>query len=398
MEPPDYVKKQLNIFLREKNLLNGKLEFSNASKVGDNFLGTLYRTKIVTVENNGENEELHLVVKCFPTDERLQGFSKIDDMFLNEIAFYEERLPLFIKALGEFNLTLRGVPFYYKGCKTPKNELLILEDLKPQGFVLKETKLLDYQHAILVAGQLGKFHACSFALRDKKPEEFEKFRKIKEPLFYGTYCYAQQIDMITNVALEALKNEAEHYIEKMKELKKNMKEIIEYACDGKNAEPYATLNHGDLWTLNMLFKYNEKHEPEDIRFLDFQLNRFGSPAMDILYTFFTCLTEEVRAKHYDELLQHYHESLSEMLAKLNCDVEKLFPFEALSEQLKRFGGFGAFVLLIDLHIVTAQEGDNPQTLYDLNYLKTLPQLLKTNKLYYTMMRDSLKFMIDRNYF
>lgn len=120
--------------------------------------------------------------------------------------------------------------------------------------------------------------------------------------------------------------------------------------------------------------------------------------MDILYTFFTCLTEEVRAKHYDELLQHYHESLSEMLAKLNCDVEKLFPFEALSEQLKRFGGFGAFVLLIDLHIVTAQEGDNPQTLYDLNYLKTLPQLLKTNKLYYTMMRDSLKFMIDRNYF
>lgn len=119
--------------------------------------------------------------------------------------------------------------------------------------------------------------------------------------------------------------------------------------------------------------------------------------MDILYTFFTCLTKEVRDKHYDELLHHYHESLSQLLKKLKLDVEKLFPFAALLDHLQRFGGFGACMCLIDLHLVTAQKDDNPQPLYNIDYLKTLPLLLKTNKFYHNMMRDTLKDMIDRNY-
>ncbi|XP_051169325.1 uncharacterized protein LOC127286789 [Leptopilina boulardi] len=396
MEPPDFVKKQIQLFLSDNNYSNSILKFSNASKDGDNFLGSLYRVNINAKKNN-ENKELNLVVKCFPIDEKMRVFSKIDDMFLNEIAFYEERLPLFVNLLKDFNMTFNDVPFYYKGCKTPKNEILILEDLRTEGFVLKETKLLDYPHAVLVAQHLGRFHAYSFALRDKKPKEFENFRKIKEPLFFKTNCYEKQIDALMEVALKALENEDKHYIEKIQQLRKNAQKMIDYSCDSKNSEPYSTLNHGDLWTLNILFKYNEKLEPEDIRFLDFQLQRFASPAIDILYTFFTCLNQEVKEKYFDELLYHYHNSLSQLLKTLSCDVEKIYPFEALLEHLQRFGSFGACMCLIDLHLITAQMGDNPQPLYNLDYLKTLPELLKTNKLYYTTMRDSLKLMVDRNY-
>lgn len=123
MEVPDFVQEQVTLFLNDKQFSKiTKIQFSNASNEGDNYLGSLYRVKIET-ENNDKNEELNLIIKCFPLDEKMRIFSRIDNMFLNEIAFYEERLPLFVNLLREFNLQLKDVPFYYKGCKTPKREV-----------------------------------------------------------------------------------------------------------------------------------------------------------------------------------------------------------------------------------------------------------------------------------
>lgn len=76
-----------------------------------------------------------------------------------------------------------------------------MEDLKNEGYVLKGTKLLDYPHAVLAAQHLGRFHACSFALRDKRPTELEKFRKIKEPFFFESGCYKENIDLILEAAI-----------------------------------------------------------------------------------------------------------------------------------------------------------------------------------------------------
>ncbi|XP_051169332.1 uncharacterized protein LOC127286792 [Leptopilina boulardi] len=315
-EMMDFLQKQVEFVLNDKNLSNLKFQFSNACKDGENFLGSLYRVKI-NGEKNGENKELNLIIKCIPNDEKLSILLRGREIFLNEIALYEERMPIIMNFLKEFNLQYNDCPAYYGGCKTPRKE--------------------------------------------------------------------------------ALENEDQHYVNKIKRLKENAQQAIDYACDSRNAEPYATFNHGDLWTCNMLFKYNENSEPEDVRFLDFQLNRYGSPAMDILYTFFTCLTQEMRDKYYDELLHHYHDSLSQLLKKLNCDIEKLFPFDVLLEHLQRFGSYGACMSVIDIHLFTARDIDDPQPLYHIDFLRTLPTLLKTNKLYHQILRDSLKDMVDRNY-
>ena len=67
---------------------------------------------------------------------------------------------------------------------------------------MKETKMLDYPHALLAVRHLGRFHAYSFAIRDKKPEEFEILREIKEPFFPESGYYKNQLDALMDVAIE----------------------------------------------------------------------------------------------------------------------------------------------------------------------------------------------------
>ncbi|XP_033209281.1 uncharacterized protein LOC117168047 [Belonocnema kinseyi] len=396
LNPPEFLQEQVERFAKVRNIANPKSEFSNASKDGDNFLGALYRVKIKG-EKNGEKKELNVIFKCVPQIEELRKLLRAEIIFLNEIAFYEERFPIFVNLLKEHNIKSSDVPDYYGGSKSKGNEILILEDLKPGGFTMKETKMLDYPHALLAVRHLGRFHAYSFAIRDQKPSEFEILKKIKEPFFPEPGYYKNQLDALMDVAIKAVENEDQHYIDKVQQLKKNAQQFIDYACDGKNAEPYATLNHGDLWTNNMLFKYNKDSEPEDIRCLDYQLNRYASPALDILYMLFTCCTHEMRKQYYDELLHQYHDSLAQCLRKLGSDVQKLFPFEILLEHLQKFGGYGACMCLIDLHLITKQEDENPLPLYNVEYIQTLFSTLKTNKLYRSMVINTLKDMIDKNY-
>ena len=105
----------------------------------------------------------------------------------------------------------------------------------------------------------------------------------------------------------------------------------------------------------------------------------------------------MREKYYEELLRQYHDSLAQCLKQLGSDVEKLFPFEALLEHLQKFGGYGACMCLIDLHLISKQEGEDPQPLYNVEYIKTLHSTLKTNKLYGSMVKNTLKDMVDKNY-
>jgi len=64
---------------------------------------------------------------------------------------------------------------------------------------------------------------------------------------------------------------------------------------------FNVLNHGDLWVNNMLFQYSDV--PEDLRLLDFQLQYFSSPVIDLQYFFSTSLSEEVREYHLDRLME-----------------------------------------------------------------------------------------------
>ncbi|XP_023312538.1 uncharacterized protein LOC111692681, partial [Anoplophora glabripennis] len=117
----------------------------------------------------------------------------------------------------------------------------------------------------------------------------------------------------------------------------------------------------------------------DVRFLDFQLVRLGSPVCDLSYCLYSGGTKET-FDDLDHLLQIYHDSLSENIRAYGCDPDELYPLKALKDDWKvyfhwgvRFGFSvwrGKLVYddeVLDLTDVATEDGENVQKFTDTKF-------------------------------
>lgn len=93
--------------------------------------------------------------------------------------------------------------------------------------------------------------------------------------------------------------------------------------------------------------------------MDWQLGRYSSPVLDITYFMFSSTDGKLRADHYDKLIKIYHNALSNTITKLGSDPEKLFSFNDLLGELKRFGRFGLLFAPVMLQFITSKASDIP---------------------------------------
>lgn len=98
---------------------------------------------------------------------------------------------------------------------------------------------------------------------------------------------------------------------------------------------------------------------EDIRFLDWQIIHYGSPAIDLVYNLFTSTDGPLREKEYMNLLRLYHESLSKTVKLLGSDPDKLFPFDDLLSELKRCGVYALLMAPLLLQVLQAKSSEIP---------------------------------------
>lgn len=89
----------------------------------------------------------------------------------------------------------------------------------------------------------------------------------------------------------------------------------------------------------------------------------ASPAIDISYYLLSSTTKELRVR-YKDLLKVYHDSMSTLLIKLGSDPTKLFPFDELENQLKRFGIYGVTMAPILLQVIVS----DPKNITDMNVI------------------------------
>ncbi|XP_011143871.2 uncharacterized protein LOC105185799 isoform X3 [Harpegnathos saltator] len=246
----------LQTYVRNINLEAPTFYVTRACKKGDNFVGLVYNVRIEGIEND-KIKNINVILKtpvCL-SHNLVQSVS----LYKREIFFYREILPLFKETLKKHGGIADLFPTFYDAHEEPKKEVLVLENLMLKGFTMKSSRIMDYPHVSLTLRSLGEFHAYSFITRVADPINFNKLKQMKEPLFYHILKYNndEYINYLCTTVGKALIGEEKHYVERYQKFVDNILHNLNDVVDGNAAEPYTVVNHGDAWTNNILYKYDE---------------------------------------------------------------------------------------------------------------------------------------------
>ncbi|XP_058819897.1 uncharacterized protein LOC131682439 isoform X2 [Topomyia yanbarensis] len=343
------------------------ISLTAGSNKGDNYIGVVFRAR---AECRRTGKQLNIIAKLPPLNEarRKQFFARAS--FEREILFYTEIYPMLEEFQREKGLdtadgcqAFNQIPRCLGTCLDDCEEIILMGDLKDAGFdMFDRHQELSVDHFRMVVSALGRLHALSFALKDQRPERFDRFKGMVE--LFTTREQDDMMDQWFNILIERTlgaldsEKEPEVYAKTKKALDIKFLDVIKDLTTGEFAEPYAVICHGDCWNNNMLFKH-EKGVPVDFRLLDWQITRYASPVLDLMYFIFSASNKAFRDQHYEKLIDHYHRSLSDFLRRLGSDPERLFPRKALDQQLQRFGRFGLMMAVMILPIITTRSEDVP---------------------------------------
>ncbi|XP_026316006.1 uncharacterized protein LOC113227327 [Hyposmocoma kahamanoa] len=374
---------------------------------GDSYLSELMRIKIHGKNQNGESKYVQVILKTIPKSVASRLTFRSDEFFRNEINFYEIVLPALLKFQASKNVT---EPFtnYAKlllSYSDGTNDVLCLEDATTENFgsaVRQEG--IDVEHCKLTFKTLAQFHAMSIAMKAQKPQEFDALRNA----IFETYCddrlwdwYERFWEMIFAIAIDAVEKEYPntHYVEVIRELsdKKHYKDMVKAAT-----RTYETgvITQGDCWTNNFLYKY-QNGKPVDSKLIDFQTTRCASPALDISFVIYACTTQDMRLKHYDDLLQYYYEVLARQVKEMGTDPEKVYSKETFMDNIKKYSYFGIIYsfestpcIILDPEdaFIVELEGDQKMNIADVWKLE--PIKTKEGRL---RVANNLVFGVDRGY-
>lgn len=97
---------------------------------------------------------------------------------------------------------------------------------------------------------------------------------------------------------------------------------------------FNVLCHGDTWSNNLLYSYDENRNPNEVIFIDFQLSFWGTQSFDVYYTFATSSQPQVKRNEFDNIIHIYHSELVSNLSKLKYTGKILSLDELFAELMK----------------------------------------------------------------
>jgi hypothetical protein len=325
---------------------------------GENFTSLLYRVTVEFKRKNGDDdvtETTSLIVKGLSTSVVMAKFLIEAKIFEKETALYQITLPAMYCLLQQKHQG-RQVQHLTPVCyKTSRPHTLILEDLTSMGFKMADRRArLDLHHSTLALKGLARFHAMSVALHEEDPSSMDA---------YVENIYTEQNREVTTNFLTSSISVLASVVEKwsgFEEYGDKLRGLIPTVWDRMveimkpAAGSLSVLNHGDCWVNNMMFHYCPfTGEADQVRFLDFQLSRYTSPALDLQYFMYTSPREDVRYEYTDHLLEEYLKELHHTLKFLGCE-HRNFTIEQLKREFEERSFYGLIAACTVLTVTVAE--------------------------------------------
>uniref|UniRef100_A0A182VYH7 CHK domain-containing protein n=1 Tax=Anopheles minimus TaxID=112268 RepID=A0A182VYH7_9DIPT len=340
----------------------------------DGFMSTIYQLTLnLRNKANGEESTVPLLVKVMKGEKRFRTQNLGHVLFPNEINIYANVLPRFDTFLADAGSSLKATewcPWAYLSTMGQFPEyseifetFLVMENVTPKGFRTGPRLDLDEAHLTLMAEIIAQYHACSYALRLQNPAALDELVGKIIPLNFlqDGKVFFESYDMIFRLAAERLFLYVDEFPEELdsEQFKKhinilrtkygpNQSQLMQQLLE---RDPiYSVILHGDYNRNNVLFRYADQHTPVEVLMIDFQENRYGSPALDLSFFMYMNMTPELRERFWDELLHRYHQKLIQTLCEVfHCSVTdpRLEPYGEANflKHFSRFALYGAMVAL-----------------------------------------------------
>jgi thiamine kinase-like enzyme len=360
---PDWLDKEfLTSVLKDEvsgsNIAVTSYDVEPAVPKGDHFSSCLLRVTVDYTFKDGGRKNCtatsSFIVKSLPTAEIMLYLLTQTGIFQRETAVYLEALPVMYRLAEE--ITGSKAQYLTSRCIYSEPNILVLQDLNHLGYKMADRiKGLDLSHCQLALKSLARFHGMSVALHKKDPKSMSSFNEV----FYKE----QNRPIISSYMEPAIKRLASaienwpgysRFVDKIRSVAEtSVIKVIEVVKPKEGS--LSVLNHGDFWTNNIMFRYSS-NEVVDSVFVDFQISRFSSPALDLQYFMYTSPTEEVRFKHMDDLLEFYHIELRKTLQVLGCS-EVEFTHQQLRNEFEERAVFGLLTSCTLLNLILADPKD-----------------------------------------
>jgi len=218
-----------------------------------------------------------------------------------------------------------------------QKEMVVLELLQNYEVVDKKAGF-DLAHLRLVIPAMARFHATGYVLHQRHQDKVERLRTVK-------MVFPEEMKEM-NTFLSPIMAVVEHagMMEEAAALGKMLtfeKFTAGWESTFTEDRDVVTLVHGDLWSSNMMFRYQTDsagvRQPVDIKFVDLQMSRFGDLAFDLVYCLISSTRGDTRRGHLKELLRWYEVAFRAQLEELGEYPDKMVPWLSVDKLYAMFG-------------------------------------------------------------